>query len=74
MKLYTKSDCTTGGGGSEDDVVADGTCKPANTSQNSFASYAYVGNPPAGVMCAPSGTSNAQNVTLQNEETICCTQ
>ena len=74
MKLYTNGDCTTGGGGKEDDVVADGTCKSANTSQNSFASYAYVGNPPAGVTCAPSGTSNAQNVTLQNEETICCTQ
>ena len=74
MKLFTANNCSTTGGQQEDDIAADGQCHSSNTGNNTFQSYEYAGNPPAGVACNATGTSNAQNVTLQNEETICCTQ
>jgi hypothetical protein len=73
MKLFTSNDCTTTGGAKEDDIAADGACHSANTQTGQYNSYEYAPKAPA-ASCAASGTSTAQNVTLANEETICCTQ
>jgi hypothetical protein len=75
MKLFTSNDCSTTGGAKEYDIPADGTChnssSPGNT--GSYNSYEYSPKQVT-VSCSTSGSSTAQNVTLQNEETICCTQ
>jgi hypothetical protein len=73
MKLFTSNDCSTSGGAKEDDIAADGACHSANTQTGQYNSYEYDPKAP-GVSCTTTGASTAQNVTLQNEETICCTQ
>jgi hypothetical protein len=58
------------------DVPADGSCnrissltsKPAS----SYNSYIYKGGTPQNVACTTTGSSSAQNVTLDNEATVCC--
>jgi hypothetical protein len=70
MKLFTDNQCKNG----ELDVPVDDQCHNPNASANFYKSYQYAANPPANVACASTGTPTAQNVSLQGEQTICCTQ
>jgi hypothetical protein len=69
VTLFTDTSCME----DEFDVGADGTCHPGPPGlATSFNSYRYVANIPANVACAATGSSSAANVTLVNEQTICC--
>jgi hypothetical protein len=68
MKLFTDNQCKNG----ELDVQADGTCRNPGAGSDSYQSYEYAANAPSNVACQSSGTSNAQNATFANEQTICC--
>ena len=69
VELFVDTGCTE----DEFDVGADGTCHPGPPGlATSFNSYQYVGNLPTNVACAASGSSSAVNVTLVNQQTICC--
>jgi hypothetical protein len=70
VALFTDGNCMD----NEFDVGADSACHggPGGT-MTYFMSYKYIANNPTTVACAPSGTS-AADVTLANEQTICCTQ
>lgn len=68
MKLFTDNACKNG----ELDVPADGTCHDPSAGSDSYGSYQYVANAPSNVSCQSSGSSDPQNATLANEQTICC--
>jgi hypothetical protein len=71
MKLFTDNQCKNG----ELDLPADGLCHATGAPASiSYHSYTYMGSAPAGVACAATGTSTAQDVTLAGEQTVCCTQ
>jgi hypothetical protein len=71
VALFTDGSCMD----NEFDVGADSNCHagPGGTNTN-FGSYKYIANAPGNVACTPSGSSTPQDVTLANEQTICCTQ
>ena len=69
VALFTDSSCTQG----EFDVGADGACHPGPGGLGTaFNSYQYVANIPTNVACAATGSSSAANVTLTDQQTICC--
>jgi len=67
IQLFTDATCTQ----QELDIPADGQCHdPAAPSNNTYGSYMYVPGPLADA-CATT-PSMAQDIALQNEETLCC--
>jgi hypothetical protein len=70
VTLYTNTNCT----GGTLSVPVDGMChNESGAGSNTYGSYEFTASPPTS-SCDPSGTSTAQNVGLQNEQTLCCTQ
>jgi hypothetical protein len=66
VKFFMDPNCKFG----ETDIPADGTCHDAQQ-VGPFQSYEYIGvDPPSS--CQTTGTSTVQNLTLQNQQTICC--
>jgi hypothetical protein len=75
ITLYTDAKCTKPGV----TIPADRSCNrisslPNSASNDTFGAYIYTANPPASVQCTGSGSSSAENVTLQDTVTICCAQ
>ncbi|MGH7439758.1 MAG: hypothetical protein ACRENE_29050 [Polyangiaceae bacterium] len=75
ITLYTDNKCTHPGV----TIPADRSCNritslPNSASNDTFGAYIYTANPPASVQCTASGSSSAENVTLQGTVTICCAQ
>jgi hypothetical protein len=76
ITLYTDSKCTKPGV----TIPADRSCNQITSLSNAagtnytFGAYIYTPNPPASTKCTASGSSSAENVTLQNTVTICCAQ
>jgi hypothetical protein len=68
MQLFTDKKCTAG----ELDIPVDDKCHQTNAQSDTYGSYKYVANAPTGVACQAQGTSTAQGVSLDAEETICC--
>lgn len=67
MSLFTDANCKNG----KLDVPADGKCHASKAPVDNYYSYKYTPGP-LGSSCDPAGTSSALNVTLTNEQTICC--
>jgi len=67
MSLFTDTSCKNG----KLDIPADGKCHASKAPSDTYYSYKYTPGP-LNSSCNPGGTSAAQNVTLTNEQTICC--